>query len=224
MEVALERCPHLVAALDQRPEGGLELGEALGQHAVDRVGDHARRARPDPRQLGQGAGRCPVGDLVGRQREDHGGGVAEGLDPAGLFAAALHQERDPAQGRDRSALVRCPPSPRTFFSPHPVDERWRHRGWSAAGTPARRRRYPQPKPPRGYLSTAPAPVPGASPQVYPQAVHRRHAGRVDPVTGARLALRADGAPSSGGDVRKGKANVAERTGSPFFLPSGRMAP
>ena len=123
VQVPAQLRPQLLAALHQRPEGRLELGQPLGHLTVDGVGDHGRGARADARQVRQRAGLRARGDLVGRQRQDHRRRVAEGLDPAGLLAAALHQERDPAQGRDRSSLVRARHLPRTFFSPHPVDER-----------------------------------------------------------------------------------------------------
>ena len=49
--------------------------------------------------------------LVGRQRQDRRGRVAERLDLVGVLAAALEQERDPAQGGDRPAVVRRSPVP-----------------------------------------------------------------------------------------------------------------
>ena len=104
--------------------------------------------------------------------------------------------------------------------------RWTNAADIVAGQrPVRRpraARCPQPRPLRGYLSTAPAPVRGGCPQSYPQVVHRRHAGRVDPLPGRHLALTADGAPSHRHDVRKGKASVVDLTGSPFSLPASRF--
>ena len=222
VQVAPQLGPQLLAALHERPERRLELGQPLRQHAVHRVGDHGRGARSDARQVRERAGVRTGGDLVGRQRQHHRRGVAEGLDPAGLLAASLHQERDPAQRRDRSPGVRIVLRARHLLELSSLHTRWTNDADIVAGQrPVRRPRVarcPQPRPPRGYLSTAPAPVQPGCPQRCPQAVHRRHAGRVDPLTSRHLAWTADGAPSHRHDVRKGKASVADLTGSPFFHP------
>ena len=148
------------------------LASRSGTHAAHGVGDHLGGAGADAGQLGEACRPRPRrGHLVGRQRQDRRRGAAEGLDLVGVLAAPLEQERDPAQRRDRPAVVRlrCP-TPRTssstFFPPHPVDS---HSGWSAR-RPARApgRVIHSPIPSEAGSSTAIARRPQVCPQVCPQ--------------------------------------------------------
>ena len=116
------------AARSSRPPGrqrpdvlGLELRQPLGHLAAHRVGDHLARAGADAGQVGEAVLGHQPGDLVGRQRQDRRGGLAERLDLEGVLAAPLQQEGDPAQRGDRtqrpppSSLMRpsCPSAGRT---------------------------------------------------------------------------------------------------------------
>ena len=101
VQVATERGPQLPAARRQRPDvGGLELRQPLGDLPAHRSRDHLPRARADAGQLGEAVLGHQSGDLVGRQRQDRRGGLAEGLHLEGVLAAPLQQEGDPSERGD----------------------------------------------------------------------------------------------------------------------------
>ena len=111
--------PELVAALHQRPERRLELGQPLRQHAVHRVGDDGRGARSDARQVGERAGVRTGCDLVvpaaaGSPRPRCGrpgsGGSPHGPAPSGTRSGAA-----PRPVPRRTSRPASPPSPSNFL-------------------------------------------------------------------------------------------------------------
>ena len=137
VQVAAQPGAQLLAARGQRAGGRLEPDQALGDDPVARVGDDRGGARADAGQLGERAVGGATAYLVLGQRQDRARGLAEGLDPAGLLALALHQERDPAQGGDRTAgSHRCRGDGRRPTSSPPQPRRRRYR-WSPAQYDAR---------------------------------------------------------------------------------------
>jgi hypothetical protein len=107
VQVAAEQGVQLAAALDQRTTVlGLQRGEPTGHLAPDRGRDHLGGAGADARDVGDGPGLDAGPDLLVTEGQDRRGGVAVGLDLVGLLAAPLEQEPDPAQRRDRPAVVR----------------------------------------------------------------------------------------------------------------------
>ena len=100
--VAAERGIQPLAPLDERTAGGvLQL--------VARYAGSSPRAAPSttpavdfpiPGSSLEGAGLDAVGDLLGGEPTDRGGGLAERLDPVAAGAGPLEEERDPAQRVD----------------------------------------------------------------------------------------------------------------------------
>ena len=111
------------AARSSRPPGRerarvlrLQRGQPLRHLARDRRRDHLAGARADAGQVGEAVLGHQAGDLVGRQRQDRRGGLAEGLDLEGVLAGTLEQEGDAAQRRHRPGAVR-PRPPRLPATP-----------------------------------------------------------------------------------------------------------
>ena len=115
VQVAAQRGPQLLAA---RRRAARRSRSSSARYA--RAPRRRTRRRSTARGLGADAraGRVSVPasargrDLVGvGSEQDRGGGAAEGLDPVAVLAAALEQERDPAQRGDRvdrSDVARLP--------------------------------------------------------------------------------------------------------------------
>ena len=143
---------------------------------------------------------------------------AERLDLVGVLAAALEQERDPAQRGDRPAVVRARPTRRlrrsTFFRPHPVDS---HCRWSARASGARARACPPQPVPGRRAARPPASRPVHS--FVHRLVHRGGRRCVDRAAGRLLGLRADEAPGRSDRRRKGKASVGRVGRGPLLLPA-----
>ena len=197
----------------------LEAGQACGHLAAHRLGDHGAGAGSDAGQVGQGPCLGPGRHVVGVERQDHRGRLAERLHPPGLLAAALHEEGDPAQRGDRSCRVLLRHAPTLLSS---TARSAAHCRWSAGGARVPPGRVPHRLVPR-RAGLVPSPMACRAHLVH-SFVHRGGQRRVDrgaarPPSVARRRGRTAGPR----DVRWGRQAWSGRPCGLFFVVRRRCA-